>query len=109
MEAAKQLYNVNLISEEKTVMEAHQRYLAIQKGQKDYYENKIAEIESELNETKTKLNEAKSELNETMSELNEAKSKLNETKSELDKSQKRESDKDRLIDELKGMLSESQN
>ncbi len=50
MEAAKELYNANMISEERTVMEAHQRYLAIQNGQKAYYEREIAEMKEELSE-----------------------------------------------------------
>ena len=48
MEAAKELYNANMISEERTVMEAHQRYLAIQNGQKAYYEREIAEMKEEM-------------------------------------------------------------
>ena len=48
MEAAKELYNANMISEERTVMEAHQRYLAIQNGQKAYYEREIAERDNTI-------------------------------------------------------------
>ncbi len=51
MEAAKELYNANMISEERTVMEAHQRYLAIQNGQKAYYEREIAEMKEEMDKT----------------------------------------------------------
>ena len=51
MEAAEQLYNANMISEERTVMEAHQRYLAIQNGQKAYYEREIAELKEEMDQT----------------------------------------------------------
>jgi len=51
MEAAKELYNANMISEERTVMEAHQRYLAIQNGQKAYYEREIAELKEEMDQT----------------------------------------------------------
>ena len=47
MEAAKELFNANLISEEKTVMEAHQRFIAIRDGQKAYYEQVIAKKEAE--------------------------------------------------------------
>ena len=48
MEAAKELYNANMISEERTVMEAHQRYLAIQNGQKAYYEREISERDNTI-------------------------------------------------------------
>jgi len=48
MEAAEQLYNANMISEERTVMEAHQRYLAIQNGQKAYYEREISERDNTI-------------------------------------------------------------
>ena len=51
MEAAKELYNAYMISEERTVMEAHQRYLAIQNGQKAYYEREIAEMKEEMDKT----------------------------------------------------------
>ena len=48
MEAAKELYNAYMISEERTVMEAHQRYLAIQNGQKAYYEREISERDNTI-------------------------------------------------------------
>ncbi len=48
MEAAEQLYNANMISEERTVMEAHQRYLAIQNGQKAYYDREISERDNTI-------------------------------------------------------------
>ena len=48
MEAAKELYNANIISEERTVMEAHQRYIDVRDGQKAYYERVIREKDSAL-------------------------------------------------------------
>ena len=50
MEAARELYNVNMIPKERTMMEAHQRYLDIQNGQRAYYEDVLAEKDNALAE-----------------------------------------------------------
>jgi predicted transposase/invertase (TIGR01784 family) len=62
MEAVKQIYNVNLISEEKTVMEAHQRYLAVQKGQRKYYETLLKQKDAQLEQSRAEAEQSRAEL-----------------------------------------------
>ena len=72
MEAAKELFNANLISEEKTVMEAHQRFIAIRDGQKAYYERVIADKDAALAKKDAEKDEALAEKDAIIAELKEA-------------------------------------
>ncbi len=72
MEAAKELFNANLISEEKTVMEAHQRFIAIRDGQKAYYEKVIAKKDAEKEAALAEKDIALAEKDAIIAELREA-------------------------------------
>ena len=69
MEAARELYNVNMIPKERTVMEAHQRYLDIQNGQRAYYEDVLAEKDNALAEKDNALMEKDNALLEKEEEI----------------------------------------
>ena len=76
MEAAKELYNANMISEERTVMEAHQRYLAIQNGQKAYYEREISERDNTIAAKDKTIDDQKVMLEEKEAEIERLKAML---------------------------------
>ncbi|MBQ3786591.1 MAG: hypothetical protein II799_04895, partial [Lachnospiraceae bacterium] len=78
MEAAEQLYNANMISEERTVMEAHQRYLAIQNGQKAYYEREIAEMKEEMSEKDKTITDLRSVVDDRDTVIEDQKAMLEE-------------------------------
>jgi hypothetical protein len=63
-----------MISEERTVMEAHQRYLAIQNGQKAYYEREMAEKDKTIAGQKAMLEDQKVMLEEKEAEIMRLKS-----------------------------------
>ena len=64
MEAAKELYNANTISEERTIMEAHGRYISMRDGMKEYYEDLLEESKRENEENKRELEKNRRELEE---------------------------------------------
>ncbi len=80
MEAAKELYNANMISEERTVMEAHQRYLAIQNGQKAYYEREIAERDNTIAAKDKTIEDQKTMLEEKEAEIERLKAMITNEK-----------------------------
>ena len=84
MEAAKELFNANLISEEKTVMEAHQRFIAIRDGQKAYYEQVIAKKDEALAEKDTVLAEKEAALAEKDAALTEKDTIIAELRKKLE-------------------------
>ena len=80
------MYTVNTIPEERTIFEAHQKYLnamASIESEREEREVQLAQARAELNSTISELSDAKSELNDTRSELSDARSELNDTRSEL--------------------------
>ena len=78
MEAAEQLYNANMISEERTVMEAHQRYLAIQNGQKAYYEREMAERDKTIADLKNVVDDRDAVIEDQKAEIARLKAMIGE-------------------------------
>ena len=97
MEAAKELYNANMISEERTVMEAHQRYLAIQNGQKAYYEREIAEMQEEMSEKDKTITDLRIVVDDRDTVIEDQKAMLEEKDVMLE-------EKNAEIDRLKALL-----
>lgn len=82
------MYTVNTIPEERTIFEAHQKYLnamASIESEREEREVQLAQARAELNSTISELSDTKSELNDTRSELSDTKSELNDARSELEK------------------------
>ena len=62
MEAAKELYNANTISEERTIMEAHGRYISMRDGMKEYYEDLLDEDKRKLEEKDRLIEELRKQI-----------------------------------------------
>ncbi len=97
MEAAKELYNANMISEERTVMEAHQRYLAIQNGQKAYYEREISERDNTIAAKDKTIADLKNVVDDRDTVIEDQKAMLEEKDVMLE-------EKNAEIDRLKALL-----
>ena len=85
MEAAKELYNANMISEERTVMEAHQRYLAIQNGQKAYYEREISERDNTIAAKDKTIADLKNVVDDRDTVIEDQKAMLEEKEAEIER------------------------
>ena len=80
------MYTVNTIPEERTLFEAHQKWLAVNESMQASREEAEAALKntlSELEETRSQLDGTKSQLNDTKSQLDDTRSILNSKEAEL--------------------------
>ena len=81
------MYTVNTIPEERTLFEAHQKWLAVNESMQASREETEAALKntlSKLEDTRSQLDDTRSQLDGTKSQLSDTKSQLDDTKSQLD-------------------------
>ncbi|MBO6310941.1 MAG: PD-(D/E)XK nuclease family transposase [Oribacterium sp.] len=80
------MYTVNTIPEERTLFEAHQKYLnamASVQAEREEAEAQLAQVNIELNDTVAELSNAQAELSNTQMELSNTQTELSNTQTEL--------------------------
>ena len=104
------MYAVNTIPEERTLFEAHQKYLnamASIQSEREEAEARLAEARIELGDAKADLNNTQSELNNTLNELSSAKNELNNMQSELSNTQSELTETQSELTEARSELTET--
>ena len=104
------MYTINTIPEERTLFEAHQKWLAVNESMQASREEAEASLKdalSELEDTRSQLDDVKYQLGDTKSQLNDAKSQLNDAKSQLNDTKSQLNDTKSQLDDAKSQLDDA--
>ncbi len=113
-EVINHMYTVNTIPEERTLFEAHQKWLAVNESMQASREeteaalkntlSKLEDTRSQLDDTRSQLDGTKSQLSDTKSQLDDTKSQLDDTKSQLDDTKSQLDDTKSQLDDTRSIL-----